>query len=381
MAEDRVFGMGSDELVQPDWPPLSVAELTDVLGHDLLDPGTAAADRAVPGDGALAVEWRSPRPLSATARVRLPGREPVIVKRLPRALRDAAALGEEHAFMNHLRHNGIPIPQVLHTRESGEFAYEVQELGAGEDLYRGSFSWSPYRSVAQAESAGRMLGRLHLAAAGFEAPARPPHPLLASFTVFSSTDPISAVERLAAVRPALALFLTERDWRGDIERVHMPVLAGLYGFVDDLDPLWTHNDWHGTNLLWQGEKPSAVIDFGLCDRTTAVHDVAMAIERSAVDWISLRTGGPAHIQVEQVDALLRGYESVRPLTDLEALALPELVPLVHAEYELSEIDYFLGVVPGGNQENAEIAYRHYFLGHTEWWSTGGRALIDHLRTR
>ncbi|MBF6150459.1 aminoglycoside phosphotransferase family protein, partial [Nocardia nova] len=53
------------------------------------------------------------------------------------------------------------------------------------------------------------------------------------------------------------------------------------------------------------------------------------------------------------------------------------------EYELSEIDYFMGVVPGGNQANAEIAYHDYFLGHTRWWeeSTDGQALLDMLRSR
>ena len=38
----------------------------------------------------------------------------------------------------------------------------------------------------------------------------------------------------------------------------------------------------------------------------------------------------------------------------------------HAEYELSEIDYFLSVVPGGSEKNAEVAYRDWFLGHTKW---------------
>ncbi|MFC9996387.1 phosphotransferase enzyme family protein [Nocardia sp. NPDC127526] len=364
MTGDRVFGMGSDPLVDPDWPPLSAAEVGALLGGDAV------------------IEWRSPRPLSATARVRTGDGEPVIVKRLPCTLRDAAALGEEHGFMNHLRERGIPVPEVLRTRETGEFVYEVQELGSGEDLYRGAFSWSPYLSRAQAEAAGRMLAQSHLAATGYDAPPRPPRPLLASFTVFASLDPIGAIERLAATRPDLGIFLTSQRWRADVERLQLPFHARLYPWLDELEPLWTHNDWHGTNLLWTGETPSTVIDFGLCDRTTAVHDIAIALERSAVDWISLRDGGPAHVQFEQVEAFLTGYESLRPLSVIESLALPELVPLVHAEYELSEIDYFLSVVPGGNPDNAEIAYRDYFLGHTAWWAgADGDALLSALRAR
>ncbi|APA95197.1 phosphotransferase enzyme family protein [Nocardia seriolae] len=361
--DDRVYGMGLDPLVEPDWPALTSAEVNAVLGVD------AVIDR------------RSPRPLSATARVRLPGGRDVVVKRLPRALRDSAALGEEHRFMDHLRERGIPVPGVVRTVDLGEFTYEVQELGVGIDEYEDAFSWSPYRSRDEAAAAGHMLARLHLAAAGYDAPRRRSRPLMAGFTVFSSADPLAAVADRAAERPALGAFLAERDWRADMERVHIPAYERLRPLLADLEPLWTHNDWHGTNLLWRDQDVSAVIDFGLCDRTTAVHDLATAIERCAVDWISIRDGGPANARFDQVRALLETYESVRYLTDAERHALPALLPLVHCEYELSEIDYFLGIVPGGNTENAEIAYTEYFLGHTKWWteSRAGRELLTAVR--
>ncbi|MGW4244102.1 phosphotransferase enzyme family protein [Nocardia sp. NPDC004722] len=350
MTDGRVYGMGFDPLVEPDWPALTSTEVAAVLGTDAV------------------IEWRSPRPLSATARVRLPDGREVILKRLPRTLRDAAALGEEHRFMDHLRAGGIPVPRLLHTVDLGEFAYEVQELGHGVDEYAGVFSWTPYHSPAEAGAAGRMLARLHLAAAGYHAPARPPRPLMAGFTLVAAADPVAAVADRARQRPALGEFLAERDWRGDMARVHLPAHERLYPLLADLEPLWTHNDWHGTNLLWRDGEVSTVIDFGLCDRTTAIHDLATAIERCAVDWISIRGGGPAHLRFDQVEALLQEYQSVRNLTLAERRALPALLPLVHCEYELSEIDYFLGVVPGGNAKNAEIAYAEYFLGHTAWWT-------------
>ncbi|NNH75488.1 phosphotransferase [Nocardia uniformis] len=356
--------MGHDRMVEPDWPPLTSAEVADMVGAD------------------ATIEWRSPRPLSATARVRTGAGRSVIVKRLPHSLRTATALGEEHAFMDHLRAHDIPVPAVLDTREIGDFTYEVQEVGIGTDRYQGTFSWSPYLSLDDAAAAGRMLARLHLAAAGYTAPPRPPHPLQAGFTIFSSADPVGELERQAAIRPALGMFLSDRPWRTDIERVHLPAYHRLRPVLRDLQPLWTHNDWHGTNLLWRDGEVCTVIDFGLCDRSTAVHDIATAIERCAVDWISLRDGGSAAVRFEQVRTLMHAYEAVRPLTSAERHALPELLPLVHCEYELSEIDYFLGVIPGGNQANAEIAYRDYFLGHTEWWteSEEGQALLFALRS-
>jgi Ser/Thr protein kinase RdoA (MazF antagonist) len=358
-----VYGMGLDPLVEPDWPPLTLEEADDVL------------------DGAEALEWRSPRPLSSTARVRTTSGEAVIVKRVPRSLRTPEALAEEHGFMDHLRERGIPIP-AARTVARDEFTYEIQEVGVGEDLYQGTFSWTPYLSLDHAAASGRMLAELHVAAQGYDAAPRPHRPLVAGFNVFSDADPIAAIERLASERRALGDFLASRDWRGDISRVHLDAHTRLRPLLADLAPLWTHNDWHGTNLLWSpGPRVSAVIDFGLADRTTAIHDIATAIERCAVDWISIRDGGPANIQADQVRALLDGYQSVRPLTGAERSALPELLPLVHAEYELSEIDYFLSVVPTVNFKNAEIAYCDYFLGHTEWTkSEEGQAFLGLLRT-
>ncbi|MEC3958570.1 phosphotransferase [Nocardia sp. CDC153] len=357
--DDRVYGMALDPLVEPDWPALTSTEVEAVLGTDAV------------------ISWRSPRPLSATALVRLPDGDEVIVKRLPHALRDAAALGEEHRFMDHVRARGIPVPRMRHTVDLGEFTYEVQELGDGADEYAGVFSWSPYLSRDEAAAAGHMLARLHLAAAGYDAPRRPARPLLAGFTIFASPDPLAAVADRAVARPALGAFLAERDWRADMTRVHLPAHDRLRPLLGELEPLWTHNDWHGTNLLWRDHEVTSVIDFGLCDRTTAVHDLATAIERCAVDWISIRDGGPAHVRFDQVRALLESYQSVRNLPAAERHALPALLPLVHCEYELSEIDYFLGVIPGGNAKNAEIAYSEYFLGHTAWWmeSEAGAELL------
>src|ERR1700676_130539 len=124
MSDDGlVYGMGLDPLVEPDWPPLTLDEADEVL-------------RRFPDlDGAKKLLWRSPRPLSAVALVNTPADRFVILKRLPRSLRDPEALAEEHAFMDHLRAQGIPVPVVCRDATGasavtrGEFTYEVQEPG------------------------------------------------------------------------------------------------------------------------------------------------------------------------------------------------------------------------------------------------------------
>lgn len=366
MEEGLVFGMGDEPVAKPDFPALRLDEVNAVL--------------SVP---AVEIEWRSPRPLSTTARVRTADGGLLIVKRLPDSLRTPGALAEEHGFMDHLRGRGIPVPEAWTAGAGGGSVYEVQRLGTGGDLYQGTFSWSPYLNQNQACLAAAMLARLHDASRDYQAPARPYRPLKAGFSLFGGDDPVAAIEAVLDRRPALADFLGARDWRGDVERVLLPAHAALRPLLDDLEPLWTHNDWHGTNLLWSGpdplQKPTSVFDFGLADRTFAVHDVAVAVDRFALDWLALRRGEKPAVQRRQLRDFFMGYLRKGKLSPADRAALPLIFPLVHAEYELSEIDYFVGVVPGGNFENAEIAYRDYFLGHAEWTKTEeGRAFLGHL---
>jgi Ser/Thr protein kinase RdoA (MazF antagonist) len=381
-----VHGMGT-EPVAPDWPPLTGAEVAELLRHypDVYPDVADDADDADPDPdrtGRVRVLWRSPRPYSSAALVDCGGQR-LFVKRHHVTVRTPEGLAEEHGFLRHLRRRGAPVVDVLTAADGrsavrlGPWVHEVHTVGRGADLYRDALSWTPFRSAGHAEAAGAALARLHLAAEGYDAPRRRPQPLVSSFTVFASADPVAALDRYAAERPALAEALADRPWRADVARVHLPFHRRLAPLLGGLRPLWTHNDWHASNLLWDGAGPraevSTVLDVGLGDRTTAIHDLATAIERNTVQW--LEPSFP--VRLDHLDALLRGYTSVRPLTPAESAALPELLPLVHAEFALSELDYFHGVV--GSAENADLAYR-YFVDHAAWFaSPDGARLSARLR--
>ena len=125
----------------------------------------------------------------------------------------------------------------------------------------------------------------------------------------------------------------------------------------------------------------AVIDFGLADRTNAVHDLAQAIERSIVGWLAL-VEEPLHpervpVHFDHLHALLDGYESVRPLTHEEAAALAPMTALCHAEFALSETDYFLSVLH--SEEKACMACEGYLIAHARWFRGAGSKLLDALR--
>jgi Ser/Thr protein kinase RdoA (MazF antagonist) len=406
-----VHGMGK-ELTLPDWSPLTSAEVHTVLARY----PRAAGDEMI--------TWRSPRPMSAAGLIRHGGAD-LFVKRHHVRVRTLAQLAVEHAFIGHLRARGIPAPAVLRAADGataiqyGDFVYEVHELASGLDLYRDALSWTPYASLGHARAAGAALARLHEAADRFPLPARAPAVLTGGCEIIVSNDPLAEVKWLAGCRPGLAGYLDGRAWPDDLTRHVLPAIRRAAPLLAGLPRQWGHGDWHPSNLTWSSAGPDAVVagvfDFGLANRTFAVHDLAMALERATVSWLDLGDAdtadpgladpglaeldladpagaavdradpdgavpGRAEADLDAIDAFLDGYESVRPLTPAEAAALPEVFPVVHVEYALSEVEYFASVV--SSPANADLAYDGYLLGHAAWFATpAGAAVLDHLRRR
>jgi len=365
-------------MVEPDWPVLTFDEVRTVVGE------------FVNVDEPVKILSVSPRPFSA-ASVVATRKERVFVKRHHRSVRDADGLREEHEFMAHLRGHGAVVPLVYRTKsgataiEVGEWTYEVHETPEGVDLYEDALSWTPFLSRAHAQSAGKTLARLHLASEGFGAPVRTLRPLVAGFTIFAAYNPEAEFDRYVAARPSLSEYLRRRSCRDEALELLAPFHAELMPLLSTLPSLWTHNDLHASNLLWSnaGEdaRTVAAIDFGLCDRTNAVHDIAHAIERNIVGWLAL-VEDPAHpdavpVQFDDLRALLDGYESVRPLSESEAAALAPMTALCHAEFALSETDYFLSVLH--SEEKAGMACEGYLVEHARWFRGAGGKLLSELR--
>ena len=369
-----VHGMGRD-LAEPDWLPLTDDELRGILGRR--GPGGLGREPVV--------TWRSPRPMSAAALVRH-GDATVFVKRHHLSVRSPEQLAAEHAFAGHLRARGLPVPAVLplaggqSVLQRGGFCYEAHEAAAGVDLYRDAVSWSPYASLGHAYAAGAALARLHLAAADFGLPARPPAVLMNSCQVITAADPLDAARRLTAARPVLAAYLAGRRWPADFEDVLAPLIGQAAPRLAALRPQWGHGDWHPSNLTWTSAAPDArvagIFDFGLANRTYPVHDLALALERAVVSWLDMPESGTATADLAAAAFILDGYQTMRPLTRAEAAALPLLLPVVHVEYALSEVDYFTGVAV--SQANADLAYE-YLIGHARWFGQPpGAALLGFL---
>lgn len=358
-----VHGMGT-ALEAPTWPAITGAEAETALARFPL------AGRLIN------LNWHSPRPFSAAALIET-DRGVHFLKRHHQRLRNPAALAEEQGFMTHLRAGGLSVPQVVAADDGagaialGEWTYELHRAAPGIDLYRDRQSWTPFLTSDHAWEAGAALARLHRVAQGYAAPARGDHALVASFTILPAHDPLAAAEAYVAARPALAGWLADQNWRQELTRL----FGALGSDVPDQPPLWTHNDWHPSNLLWTAKgQVASIIDFGLATQTCALHDLATAIERTAFRWLDLgQEAAPG--DVDAALAVLHGYRTALPV-DVDALVC--LLPLVHVEFALSEIDYFAGIV--GNGDQASVAWRDYLIGHADWFlSAAGQDFLRRFK--
>ncbi|MHB1210060.1 MAG: phosphotransferase enzyme family protein [Acidimicrobiales bacterium] len=376
---DLVHGMGH-ELVAPDWPAVTTHEAREILAQYSWIEGD-------PGDARII--WRSPRPMSAAAVVRK-GTTTVFMKRHHVDVRSRARLETEHEFAHHLRTRGAPVPAVLSTTsgesvvEQAEYLYEVHEAARGLDLYRDVPSWHPFSSVRHAQSAGTALARFHQAARDFAAPAWAPDVLSDSMAVVGDDDPLAALVQIVENRRGLAHGLERFDYLEDFRRRIVPHIERVAPHRRGLRSQWTHGDWHASNLTWSSSEEGAVVsdilDLGLSNRTTAIRDIAIAIERNCVDWLDVQQVGSIRSDVRIIDALLDGYEEVTPLSYAEHAALIALLPVSHVEFALSEIEYFADVVH--SEANIVLAYEGFLLGHVQWFEgPGGASLLAHLELR
>jgi len=365
-------------LEKPDWPPLTLAEVDRLLRRY---PLACGAERIL---------CFSPRPLSAASVVETPlGR--VFVKRHHRTVRDREGLLEEHRFLAFVaektgKESGL-VQAALENADGdtvttdGDWTYEVHPPGCGVDVYEQALSWTPFQSIGHAGATGRALARLHRAGEGYDAPRRKARQLVTSFTIFAGDDPVEGMKAYLEERPLLREYAERRNWRQSFGELSLPFYENLRPWLRYLAPLWTHNDFHASNLMWSGDGNAAevcgIIDFGLADRTNAIHDLATAIERNIIEWLRMDELGAELVHLDHLDALLLGYEELHTVSYEQARALAAMLPLVHCEFALSETDYFLSILH--SEEKAYLGYEGYFLAHARWFrSAQGKQLLERL---
>jgi Ser/Thr protein kinase RdoA (MazF antagonist) len=374
----RLFSHGMDcDTVVADWPAITMEEVQQVLGHYAQ---TGSPEQLI---------WHSPRPFTAACVV-LTSVGQVFIKRHHHVVRTAQQLEEEHQFIRHLDQQGVAVSVPLKQPDGSSaidlapWSYEVYWRAAGCDIYRDAMSWTPFQSTQHAYHAGHALATMHRAAESYAALPRTTPTLISGFKLFNTAHPIDAIAQCIAQDAPTSAYLAQHDWQTEVREVLFPFYEALVPHLATFTPLWTHNDWHASNLLWTDNSRMAsvatIIDFGLCNRTSALFDLATAIERNIVEWLALGTDQPVKVHLDHLDALLDGYTHATPLTQTQWEALAALLPLVHSDFALSELAYFTGITHASH--HADLAYHGYFIGHAKWFSTAdGQALLAHIRQR
>jgi hypothetical protein len=201
-----------------------------------------------------------------------------------------------------------------------------------------------------------------------------------SCEVITAPDPLDAARALVAARPALAAYLAERRWQEDFAEVLVPLIGRAAPELAALRPQWAHGDWHPSNLTWTSAAPDArvagIFDFGLANRTFAVHDLALALERAVVSWLDLPETGTASADLSAAAVLLDGYQTVRPLTGAEATRCRWCCPSCTSSTRCPKRTTSPAWPSPG--ANADLAYE-YLIGHARWFGQpAGAALLRFL---
>jgi homoserine kinase type II len=204
-------------------------------------------------------------------------------------------------LMQHLAQQGIPVPEP-HADGSGEILHTLEgKPAAVVDRLLGTHHLQP--SVGDVQQLGAMLARMHLAGQSF--PLQQPN--LRGLAWWGATVP--------QVRPFLS---REQDALICTELAHQQEVASRDDFAAlPRGPI--HADLFRDNVMFHEGRLSAFFDFYFAGVDTWVFDLAVCLN----DWcIELETGQWA---LERAQALLRAYETVRPLQAAERRLLPSLL--------------------------------------------------------
>jgi homoserine kinase type II len=203
-------------------------------------------------------------------------------------------------LLDHLAARGCPVPRTIHDRDNKSFRHHDGKALALIEFLPGVSVSEP--TPAQARAVGAALGQIHLAAADF--PAERANGL--GLAAWQELATACGHEGLASIHPELAdlvergLARLARQWPQDLPRSVI------------------HADLFPDNVLLLGDKVTGLIDFYFACTDITAYDVAV----THAAWCFSADG--RRFDRALSEALLAGYEGVRPLSERERAALPIL---------------------------------------------------------
>lgn len=222
---------------------------------------------------------------------------------------DTQAIRYEHSLLAHLAERRIPVAVPLKARDGETFA-------SADGMRWGLYPALPGRQVTYQEwmwrvpRAAEMLALVHVAAQEFQ-PDGAPHPEWGPWSLARVDNMLRQWPQLPD--PLSEVVASARD------RLAERYFAAAYS---ELPRTIVHGDYGLTNLLWQGENISGVLDFERAHPDTVLFDFGWGI-------------GTRHPPL--VRAVVATYTRGRPLSPLEREVMPEALVLgalmgIHAQF-------------------------------------------------
>lgn len=255
---------------------------------------------------------RSPKVLLQTRMGRF------VLKRRAPGRDDPGRIALSHAIQRHLAGRGYPLPRLISTKTTGDTilhldsgSYEMFEYieGSGYD-----------QSLASTFQAGQALALFHRLLADFQSPVEPPT------GAYHASDAIDThLKRIARQGADPALREPIDQLRGAYARAsELAEKAGLSSWPLQI----IHGDWHPGNLLYQGGKIVAAIDYD----TTRLGQRVLDVANGALQFSVTREKGPPEAWPDYLDEsrlrrFCRGYDAVEGcvISAREIEALPSLM--------------------------------------------------------
>jgi homoserine kinase type II len=229
-----------------------------------------------------------------------------------------------------LRKHSFPCPHPLQDR-GGRFYRDYESKCASLFRYYEGRVIAPAKlRPSQLETIGRTLGELHVIGKGYK----------------KGIDNRFSFERIAD------LYLSVRDrlpnYFRKISRTLEDEIEYLTQYLESKLPKGIiHGDLFADNLLFRGEKLTAVLDFEAACRGKFIFDIATAV--NALCFVD------GYYSLDRFRYLLQGYESIRTLSLAEWDAFPNELRYSSLRFTVTRLhDFFLKPVNGDQRVNKDF---------------------------
>lgn len=229
-------------------------------------------------------------------------------------------------FINYaivLEKSGVPCPATILQKDGKAFSNLCDRPAAFFSVLKGNGGRVEILTPELCEKGGRLLARMHLAAASGIHDRMPNHFGLERWETW--VDGVG--ERMNEIAP-------------DMFRMTRKELA----FVKSCWPRFLpsgaiHGDFFADNVFFQDGNITGVIDFHFVCTDLFVYDLAIAMNAWCFDEVNT-------FQPNRLQSLLKGYNQIKPLSPEEKLALPILLRAASLRFLLSRIEEKLKWKPG-----------------------------------